>query len=103
MKTKWIKTVGASDEQVNEFNAYAFSDNYTVLHPEGVDQVAGCEHNEEEARALAAYLSNYHGQTYVIRRNTPDQVRAAVAIRGNNPLRNKCRETAIKELIFGGK
>lgn len=71
-------------ETVNEITAASYSDNYTIYKLDGPEgEFMGCEHNETEAKAIAAYLTNYHGQAYGIRRNTPDQVRRAHELRGS--------------------
>ena len=81
---------------VNEVNAYKFSDNYRVEDSEGLN-VYGCEHNQEEAEALAAYLSNYHGKRVVVVKNPIDAVKASKAIRPGEPYRYRDRETAFVE------
>ena len=80
---------------VNEFNAYAYSDNYAVLNASG--DCVGCEHNKEEADALARYLSEYHGKTYTVRANGHDAVRSAKRFR-KEPLRFKDREYVFRKV-----
>lgn len=84
---------------VNQFNAYAYSDNYSILNSV---ECVGCEHNETEALMLATWLSNYHGRRYEVRRNTPDQVRAAKQWRPQ-PMRHGSRDKAFAEMGLGTK
>lgn len=87
-----------SAEVVNEFTAYSYCDNYSIL--DSNEQCVACEHNETEAKALISYLSNYHGKRYTLRRNTPDQVRAAKVFYPQ-PLRHPARDIAFETLGVG--
>jgi hypothetical protein len=82
---------------VNEITAHAYSDTYAILGPNG--DCVGCEHNQTEANALAAWLDNQRGGGYTVRRNTPDQVRAAKAW-FPQPVRHSCREDAFRDLAI---
>ena len=82
-------------QQVNEFTAHGYSDNYAILKDATGDCV-GCEHNQTEADALVRWLNNYHGGGYSVRRNRPDQVRAAKQWHPQ-PIRHQCRDQAFEE------
>jgi len=83
----------ASD--VNEITAHAYSDTYAILSPVG--DCVGCEHNQTEANALASWLNNQRGGGYTVRRNTPDQVRAA-SVFFSDPVRHRCRDEPFSDL-----
>lgn len=87
-----------SSDVVNDVTAYAYCDTYSIL--DSNEQCIGCEHNQSEAEALISYLSNYHGKRYLLRRNTPDQVRAAKKWYPQ-PLRHPAREIAFETLGVG--
>lgn len=82
--------------KVNEINAYRFSDNFTVQTVSEPVNVFGCEHNQQEAYALARWLAGTKGIKCVVVRNSPDEVRTAKQYRPQ-PLRFEHRETALRE------
>lgn len=84
----------ATDDTVNEYNAHAYSDNYTIYGE--VQGAVGCEHNESEAKALRDWMTNYHGINFYVRRNHRHQVDAAKAW-FPKPLLSQMRETAFRE------
>ena len=83
------------DDTVTETNAYRFADTYQIVKT-AFDDCVGTEHNEQEAKALVAYLNNRHGGGYKYVRNSPDQIRAAKSF-GKSPIPMKCREDAFEE------
>ena len=91
-------TVSAAD-QVTEWNAYQFSDNYAIIK-KSTGECIGCEHNEEEALCVAAWFSNYHGLQMGIKRNGVDAVRKAAEFR-SEPFRFRFRDAAFKEYNLG--
>lgn len=82
---------------ITQANAYRFSDNFTIQTADGCT-FYGCEHNQQEADAIARYLSNYHGRKVVVVRNGQDAVRAAKEIRGNQVSQVKNRELILKDI-----
>lgn len=84
---------------VNETNAYRFSDNFAIETEDGAT-CYGCEHNQQEADAVARYLANYHGRKIVVRRNGKDAVRAAKAFR-SEPFQVRHRDMILKEMGVG--
>lgn len=90
--------------QVNAVNAYQFSDNFCVYRGDSADfGFVGCEHNETEALALAAYLESESGQRHWVRRNGKDDVRAAKEFH-RDPARAKevLRTAAFQTFDLGG-
>lgn len=81
---------------VNELNAYKYSDNYRIETEDGLI-VYGCEHNKEEADAIARYLANHHARRVVVRHNSKDSVRAAKKVR-REPLRVQNREMILRDM-----
>jgi Ni,Fe-hydrogenase I small subunit len=81
---------------VNATNAYRYSDNYSIETADG-QTCYGCEHNSEEADAIARYLTNHHGRTIVVVRNGKDDVRAAKAFR-SEPFQVKHRDLILKDM-----
>lgn len=86
--------------EVNEMNAYRFSDNWQIVK-ENTDDCVGCEHNQTEAKAIAAYLSNYHGNKYTVRHNRIDLVRRALELRDGDVFRLKNREMILESMRVG--
>jgi hypothetical protein len=84
-----------SETQVTAANAYRFADTYQIVKTD-FDDCVGTEHNEQEAKALVAYLNSRHGGGYKFVRNSPDQVRAAKAF-GKEPIPMVCRQDAFEE------
>lgn len=84
------------ENQIHQFNAYRYSDNFAIETEDGAT-CYGCEHNQQEADAIARYLSNYHGRNVVVRRNSKDDVRAAKQFR-NEPSRVPQRELILKDM-----
>jgi len=82
--------------QVNEITAASYSDTYTIYRTAD-EIVVATEHNKTEADALARFLQNRNGSFHSVRRNTPDQVRAAKSL-GASPMRHPLREEAFKAL-----
>lgn len=84
--------------QVSEFNAYRFSDNYQIVRTSD-QEFMGCEHNKQEAEAIAKYLSGRGPHFYSVICNSKDAVRAAKGFR-KEPVRVKehVRQEAFKEL-----
>jgi hypothetical protein len=80
---------------VAEHNAYRFADTYQIVKAE-FDDCVGTEHNEQEAKALVAYLNNRHGGGYKLVRNSPDDIRAAKVF-GKSPIPMACRQDAFEE------
>lgn len=85
-------------EQVTASNAYRFSDNFAIVATDETGTFYGCEHNHEEADAIARYLSNRSGRKIAVVRNGVDQVRAAREIRGNDVVRVKHRDMILKDM-----
>lgn len=85
-------------EKINAVTAYAYSDRYSILGPSPMDECVGCEHNQEEADALVAWLNNQRGGGYRVRRNTLDEVRAARVLFHPKPFRYPHREEAFREI-----
>lgn len=81
-------------ETVTSSNSYRFADNFAIVRGENC---YGCEHNEEEAKAIAAYLSNYHGAIVSVVRNGKDQVREAKALRNGAPFHVKNRDMILRD------
>jgi hypothetical protein len=96
--TSGVMTMNGVDE-VTEFNAYAFSDNYAIVKL-STGECIGCEHNEEEALCVAAWYSAYHGLQMGVKRNGVDAVRRAGSFRVE-PFRFRFRATAFKEYGLG--
>lgn len=63
-------------EQVNEFTAHGYSDNFAIIRS-GTGDCVGCEHNETEAKHLVAFLNGRNGGGYSIRKNPRHLVAAA--------------------------
>ena len=80
---------------ITEANAYRFNDNFAIESADG--HFLGVEHNEQEARAIAQWASDYHGHEYIAFRNSIDSVRKAKSIRPN-PVRFQRREEVLKEM-----
>ncbi len=91
--------MATATSEVNEFNAYRYGDNWTILNKE-TDNVYGCEHNETEAKAIASYLNNRHGGGIVVVHNRIDLVRRAREIRGD-VVRVKDRESILEKMGVG--
>ena len=83
--------------QVDETNAYKLCDNYRIEREDGTNCV-GVEHNQQEAEAIARWLTNYHGSKYVVRKNSLDEVREAKKLRDPNNFRFKYREDVFREM-----
>lgn len=82
--------------EVNEMTAYKYSDNYRIESSDGLN-VFGCEHNQQEAKAIAAYLSGERGIKAVIVKNSRSDVEAAKNLRaGREPIRYQFRDEAFK-------
>lgn len=83
---------------VNEYNAERYSDRYAVTSHDGAT-FFGCEHNETEARMIAAWIKGNKGTACKVVRNSIDEVRAAQGIRGT---RTACafpaRDMALDEM-----
>jgi hypothetical protein len=79
--------------EVTEFNAYRYSDNFTVQVAAEPKRFIGCEHNQTEADALAKYLTSETGQKHEVIRNGRDVVAAAKQFRPQ-PLRFEHRDEA---------
>lgn len=82
--------------EVNEMNAYKFSDNFRIQTVSEPVDVIGCEHNEEEAKAVANWMAGERGRKCVVVRNSPDAVRAARAFR-KSPYRFEFRHLALTD------
>lgn len=82
---------------IHRDNAYRYSDNYTIVAVEGPN-VFGCEHNHEEAEAIAKWISYNRGHATKVIKNSPDQVRASKAIRPGDPYRYQLREEALTDM-----
>jgi len=82
---------------VNEINAYKFSDNFTIQTVAAPVNVIGCEHNREEAEAIAKYLTGENGYEYVVVKNSRADVAAAKAFR-SQPMRYAHREEALRAM-----
>jgi hypothetical protein len=83
--------------EVTAANSYRFADNFAVVRTESGNVVC-CEHNEQEAKAIAQYLCGYHGNAYHVIRNGKDAVRAAKEVRKNAPLHIKNRQLILEEM-----
>lgn len=84
---------------VNEWNAHRFSDNYAIVRECDGLHVYGCEHNQEEAEAVAKWITGNTGTKAIVVKNGPDAVREAKAIRGDRgPLRCPAREEALVDM-----
>lgn len=83
--------------KVNEINAYAFSDNFTIQTISEPVNVFGCEHNEEEAKALARYLDTTQPRRVVVVKNSRADVAAAKAFR-TSPFLYKFRDEAFRAM-----
>ena len=83
---------------ITEANAYRYNDNFSIQSKaSGGIHFLGTEHNKQEAEAIAAWASDYHGHQYIAVRNSLETVRKAKAIRPN-PVRFQRREEALKEM-----
>lgn len=82
--------------EITAMNAYRHSDNYAI---DTADLLTcyGCEHNEEEANAIASYLASYHGRMVIVRHVRQDLVRKALEFCGE-PVRVKNREMILKDM-----
>lgn len=86
--------------EINEFTAYAYSDNYSIMGP---IECVGCEHNETEAKALCSYLNGRNGGGYTVRKNRLDQVRDAKSFVAT-PYRHQLRDQAFAAVgIYGSR
>jgi hypothetical protein len=81
---------------VDQFSAHSFSDNYAII--DSLGNCIGCEHNQTEANALAAYLTGERGTIYSVRRNSFEHVLEAQQMFGQKPIRHPLREEAFKAL-----
>lgn len=82
---------------VNPTNAYMFADNFAIVRKEtGI--VYGCEHNKQEADAIASYLANYHGANVAVIKNNIDCVREARKLRNNAPYYVKNRDIVLRDM-----
>ena len=88
---------------MTEHDAYQFSDNYCVYKGDSPDfGFIGCEHNETEALAVAAYMESKTGERCWVRRNSKDDVRAAQAFcRTPSRPNEHVRETAFNVFNLG--
>lgn len=84
-----------TSDQVNEMNAHRYCDNYALMLG---DNCLGCERNAEEAKAIAAWFSGRKGRTVEIVKNTPDQVRAALTLRGGQRLPVQYRDDMLRDM-----
>ena len=82
---------------ITAMNAYKFSDNFTIQTVAEPINVFGCEHNEQEAKALAQWIESENGIKVVVIRNNFDAVRQAKAFRPT-PYRFQYRDMAFKEM-----
>jgi hypothetical protein len=81
---------------INEFNAYAYNDNFRIQN-EGNGQCVGTEHNQTEAEALAKWLTYEKGIKHTAVRNSREDVRAAQAIR-KDVVRHQLRDEAFADM-----
>jgi predicted amino acid dehydrogenase len=87
----------AARGEVNESNAYKFTDNFRIQTVSEPVDVIGCEHNEEEAKAIANWMAGEKGRKCVVIRNSPEAVRASKAFR-KQPHRFEFRAMALKDM-----
>lgn len=80
----------------DETNAYKLCDNYRIERDDGMN-CYGVEHNEQEAKAIAKWLSEYHGFKVVVVKNSVDDVREARKFRDPANYRVKNREDILRE------
>ena len=81
---------------IHEFNAYRYNDNFAI-ECESTGQVVGVEHNSTEAKAIATYLTNYHGRVYRVIQNSREDVKKARSIRPQ-VVRVADRELILKQM-----
>jgi hypothetical protein len=82
--------------QVNEFNAYAYNDNFRIV-VQSTDQTICTEHNQTEAEAIAKWLTYEKGTNHTAIRNSREEVRAARAIR-KDVIRHPLRDEALEQM-----
>ena len=90
-------TTNRSEIVVNEINAASFSDNFTVIDVDGI-KFAGCEHNAQEAFAIAKWLTSQGGSRYIVETNTRKQVADSRRIRGGVVTRFEYRADALRDM-----
>jgi hypothetical protein len=84
--------------KVHADNAFRFADNFAVVSEDGI-MFHGCEHNQEEADAIATWITSTTGRKTVVIKNGPDRVRDARAIRGDREIpRYQLREEALVDM-----
>jgi hypothetical protein len=83
-----------SDQPITADTAYKFADNFSIWSEDGL-MFYGCEHNQQEAEAVAKWIYNNRGRKTIVRKNRPDQVEKARAIRGGDVPRYQLREEAL--------
>lgn len=81
--------------RIEAHNAHAYNDNYRVEDADGLNY--WMEHNQQEAKALAQWLSSRNGQRYSVVTIPVDTVKAAKAIRPN-PSRHPLRDEAFRDM-----
>lgn len=81
---------------ITAMTAYRYCDNYAIETADG-STCYGCEHNQQEADAIARYLESYHGRHIVVRKNSKDEVRLAQSLRPT-PYRVQNRHLILKEM-----
>jgi hypothetical protein len=85
--------------EINEMNAYRYGDNFAIVRSAD-NSFAGCEHNQQEADAIAKYLTGYTGSFYSVVRNSKDDIRKAKAIR-RDVVRVQNREMILEQMGVG--
>lgn len=91
---------GIKTSDVNKENAYKYSDNWAVCSTGEPRNVIGCEHNLQEASALAKWLTEHHGREYDVVHNRPALVEASKAFR-DKPFRFPARDEIFAEMGVG--
>jgi hypothetical protein len=89
------------DKPITADNAYQFADNYSIWRDDSGPMVHhyGCEHNQQEAEAIAKWIYFNKGDKTLVVKNRPDQVEKAKALRlGREVPRYQLREEALREM-----
>lgn len=85
------------NHKINEITAYKFSDNFRIETVSEPISVIGCEHNKQEAEAVAKFCENKHGKKFKVVHNLPHLVQESKKFR-SIPFRFEHRQEAFKEL-----
>lgn len=90
-----------TDKPITADNAYQFADNFSIWRDDNGSLVMhyGCEHNQQEADAIAKWIGFNKGVKTIVVKNRPDQVEKAKALRAGREIpRYQLREEALREM-----